>query len=113
MRTSWILIAALLAGCTAGSGAKPATVADKAAPNLEATRIRGTGARFEQLREHLWCELPTPHLVTMRQLAQGEQVPHEGACRAVAKELAEIEAGKTLITFDDLPRFLRRKRETS
>ena len=70
-------------------------------------------ARFEQLREHLWCELPTPHLDTMRQLAQGEQVPHEGACRAVAKELAEIEAGKTLITFDDLPRFLRRKRETS
>ncbi len=32
MRASWIIIAALLAGCTAGSGAKPAKVADKAAP---------------------------------------------------------------------------------
>ncbi len=32
MRASWVIIAALLAGCTTGSGAKPSKVADKAAP---------------------------------------------------------------------------------
>ncbi|MBL0115569.1 MAG: amidohydrolase [Sphingomonadales bacterium] len=32
MRASWVFIAALVAGCTAGSGAKPAAMAAKAAP---------------------------------------------------------------------------------
>ncbi len=35
MRASWIIIAALLAGCTTAPGAKPAKVADKAAPAVK------------------------------------------------------------------------------
>jgi hypothetical protein len=67
-------------------------------------------ARFEQLSDHLWCEVSAPHLDTMRRLARGERVPHEGACRAVAKELAAVASGKPLTTMENIPRFLRRER---
>lgn len=70
-------------------------------------------ARFEQLSDHLWCELPQHQLETMHALARGDLVLHKSACRAVARELAEIKAGKKLTTMDDLPRFLRRARATS
>ena len=69
--------------------------------------------RFERLQDHLWIELPLPVLLTMRALAHGEDLPHEEACRAVAGELAKIEAGARLMTYDDPPRFLRRQRATS
>lgn len=68
--------------------------------------------RFRDIQEHLWCEIATPHLDTMQQLARGERVPHENACRAVAKELTEIEAGKKPLTLSEIPRFLRRARAT-
>ena len=69
--------------------------------------------RFKRLQDHLWIELPLPVLLTMRALAHGEDLPHEEACRAVAAELAKIEAGAPLMTYDDPPRFLRRTRATS
>lgn len=71
--------------------------------------------RFKRLQDHLWIELPLPVLLTMRALALalGEDLPHEEACRAVAGELAKIEAGARLMTYDDPPKFIRRQRATS
>lgn len=69
-------------------------------------------ARFERLSDHLWCEVPATHLETMRALARGEQATYKAACRAVARELAAVEAGKPLTAMSDIPRFLRRERVT-
>lgn len=52
---------------------------------------------------------PRQHTRTMRQLVQGERVPHEEACAWIADALHRIEAGTAVI--DSVPEALRNRRD--